>query len=446
MNLSCIAAPRSGGEHPIPGGRESGRIGRLKRIAIDLTPIRPGGENGGAKPLALTLIQSLAELRPDTAFLLLTSKGTHEELSFLDRQNVRRICAKAEAEPARGETTLLSLGKRIAPRLPYAIRQTLNAGWNVLARDVPRLKSLSSEKPDLIFCPFTSTIFRRERIPIAALVHDLQFATYPQFFEASDLDERRQVFRWVCERANRIICPSNYVQNRVFCLQNVEKTRVKVLKNTVHTRFCQMQPAERLRHLASLQLAGCEYFLYPANFWPHKNHEMLVTAFAMLLHRRPDLDARLVLSGAPGARESRVRELILAAGLGERVHMPGYVGDEAFTALMEGCAALVFPSLYEGFGMPVLEAMSMGRPVVCGNRTALPEVAGDAALLVDPRSPFEIAEAMERVLKDEALATKLSAKGRAHAATFGDSREMAHEYLKVFEEAVSEAMPAQGRP
>ena len=407
--------------------------------------MRPGGENGGAKPLALALIESLAELRPGTAFLLLTSRAAHEDLAHLDRHNVSRICVAGEALTPRRKRALHRFGKRVAPRLPQSLRAKLNAVWKAAVRDVPQLKSFAPELPDLIFCPFTATIFRGERIPVVCLVHDVQFTTYPQFFGERELAEREDAFRWACARANRIICPSNYVKNRVLGLQNAQKTGVNVVKNAAHTRFCVMPRGSRTDLLDALGLADESYFLYPANFWPHKNHEMLVTAFAILLHRRPDLDARLVLTGAPGKQQPPVREFVRAAGIADRIHMPGFVSEEALTALMQGCLALVFPSLYEGFGMPVVEAMSMGRPVLCANTTALPEVAGDAALLFDPRAPFEIADAMERIMKDPALVRELSAKGKARAASFGDSVSMAREYLLVFDEVVAEGRSARGK-
>jgi hypothetical protein len=184
--------------------------------------------------------------------------------------------------------------------------------------------------------------------------------------------------------------------------------------------------------LARLGVVPKRYLLYPANFWRHKNHEMLLTAFGMAVAAGLAIDIKLVCTGAPGARQQWLQDAAGAMGLGGRVIFPGYLSNEELAALFGHCGGMVFPSLYEGFGLPVIEAMAAGVPVACSNATSLPEVAAEAAILVDPREPGQIAEAMIALLTDTPLRERLIAAGHLRAGMFADSERMAAEYWDLF--------------
>jgi glycosyltransferase involved in cell wall biosynthesis len=127
-------------------------------------------------------------------------------------------------------------------------------------------------------------------------------------------------------------------------------------------------------------------------------------------------------------------------GVSEHICLPGYVSTDELTVLYQSARALIFPSLYEGFGMPVLEAMANGVPVLCSNMTSLPEVAGDAALFFDPRSPKSIAQAIETILNASSQQKQdLIQKGHARVKFFGDAKRMAHEYALVLEKTLAES-------
>ncbi|MFZ3042146.1 MAG: glycosyltransferase family 1 protein, partial [Thiobacillus sp.] len=151
--------------------------------------------------------------------------------------------------------------------------------------------------------------------------------------------------------------------------------------------------------------------IYPANFWKHKNHEMLLTAFGMACHDGLAADIKLVCTGAPGARQEWLVSAARAMNLGERVLFPGYLPETELAALMAQCRGVVFPSLYEGFGLPVIEAMAAGVPVACGNTTSLPEVAAGAAIMCDPRVPTQIAEAILTLVEDDTTRIQLIKAG-----------------------------------
>ena len=164
-------------------------------------------------------------------------------------------------------------------------------------------------------------------------------------------------------------------------------------------------------------LPSGQYLLFPGHTWPHKNHQGAVEALRVL-REAYGLDPLLVCTGSPKRAEGELRAKIRAAGLEARVRFLGYCPTNDMPALYEGAAALMFPSLFEGFGIPLLEAMWCDCPIVCSNTTSLPEIAGDAALLVDPRSPEDLALAMSRVLTDAATRQALIERGRRQVKGF----------------------------
>src|SRR5207302_1715891 len=177
------------------------------------------------------------------------------------------------------------------------------------------------------------------------------------------------------------------------------------------------------RLLERLGVRSRRFLLYPANAWPHKNHRVLIEAFAQFRRSAPDSDLALVCTGAPGVAAHELAALGMRVAPGGSFAFAGYLPQEEFVALLQRCRGLIFPSLYEGFGLPVLEAMAYGKPVLCSNVTSLPEVAGDAAIYFDPSDPGQIAAAID-VLRDTDRITNLLRRGRPRAVRFGDGRRM----------------------
>jgi len=447
----------------------------VKRIAVDLTPLLPGGDNGGAKPLAIELVRRLAALAREREggpsgpceFVLLTSEKTDSELAVLDAPNVRRLCvSRPRNAPTLSRRRALQVRSVLARGALWALPEKLvrkigewytsRPGPNGHPPSSPLLRQIGA---DLLFCPFTGALFFDPAVPLVSLVHDLQYLYYPEFFEPADRHERDRHFRQVCRVATRLICVSEYTRASVLEHSGLPPERVVAIPSAPQKRLgvpgALPGPEAVERVLSRLQLISGRYLLYPANFWRHKNHELLLTAFGIYRAQRAprcsQSDLKLVLTGAgPGGTPSRRDELMEAVrrmGLAGWVVFAGYLPDEDFAALLTGSAALLFPSLFEGFGMPVLEAMAAGVPVACGNLTSLPEVAGPrwhpgghpkgipAALLFDPRRPAEIVAAIERLESDPALRADLIERGRRHAAAFLTPEEMAARYWAVFQDA-----------
>ena len=373
-----------------------------------MTPLEPGGQNGGAGLVATSLVQHLGAIAPEWQFTLLTSVNSHAELASLDAPNVKRECV---VSPSASPLFARALVDRL---VPSAARVRMKYAYNALRRS-----RTSTEYGDLLFCPFTVPYFWRAGLKCVSIVYDLQHLSYPDFFTPEQRFNRQRQVEQACARSQRVVCISDYVRQTLLAATNVPQTRVQ----TVHLGLLHAPVAPNESILDRLGLRGKRYLLYPANFWPHKNHPRLFEA--LTLYRRQFGDVpRLVLTGAPN-------NYLLSLSPPENVVYAGYVSEPELAALTDGCAALVFPSLYEGFGMPVLEAMARGRPVLCSNVTSLPEVAGDAAALFDPTDPREIAAAMASVLQDPEAAADLARRGRQRAAAFGDARQMAERYLSI---------------
>jgi glycosyltransferase involved in cell wall biosynthesis len=169
---------------------------------------------------------------------------------------------------------------------------------------------------------------------------------------------------------------------------------------------------EQFQSVGTRHMPGYEYLLYVGNHKPHKNLPRLLDAFSLSgVQNR----VKLIISGYA---EPELNQIIRSLNLEQSVIFAGVIPDDALPAFYRGALALIFPSLYEGFGLPALEAMACGTPVITSNTTSLPEVVGDAAILVDPLSINEIAESIERICRDKALRETLRERGLRRATMF----------------------------
>ncbi len=422
-----------------PRATASGRRSApLRCVVVDLTPVVPGGENGGAKVMALELVRHLARMAPECQFILLTSESSHEELAALDAANVKRLCVHRPGGVLSAADNFAVRLRRILGRVLSVRRLNQLAG---LYREATGQAVVGSDlvrrlKADLLFCPFTAPYYFDPAVPTVSVIHDLQHRAYHQFFSELQVYERDRAFEQACRLSSRVVCVSDHVRQTVLDSGAVPAERLETVHNQLGQRLPQVTPESSARVLQALGLEPERFLLYPANFWPHKNHEMLLTAFGMYRSSHPDSDLKLVLTGAPGARQGFLMDAAARMGMNGSVVFPGYVPDADFSALMRGSMALIFPSLFEGFGMPLLEAMAAGRPLLVSNATSLPEVTGDAALLFDPRKAAEIVDAIARIAGDPGLRAELGAASARRLETFGGAREMSARYLKIFHDAM----------
>ncbi len=406
----------------------------FKTIVVDLTPVLPGGENGGAKIFVLELVARLAARLPQTRFVLLTQISSHGELAYLDRTNIRR-----ELVPEISHPRLMVLGAQLLacmPKFARAILRWLGGSINRTLKRSDRVSLLRKLGADLLFCPFTTPTYHEPGIPTVCTIYDLQFRTYPEFFTPEDVAQRRRSFDEACLRANALATISDYSRQAALVLGQLDKERIRTIPLRLAGRGA---ASSRVDAAARLGLTRGRYLLYPANFWRHKNHEVLLTAFDIAMRSGLASDVKLVCTGAPGPRQAQVAAMVESMGMGERVLLPGYLADDVLAAVLADAGGLVFPSLYEGFGLPVLEAMAAGVPVACSNVSSLPEIAAGAALMFDPRVPAQIADAILQLFGDAALRDRLISVGREHAKPYLDADRMTEEYIALFEFAAEPA-------
>ncbi|MEA2477423.1 MAG: hypothetical protein QOC87_1622 [Actinomycetota bacterium] len=252
-------------------------------------------------------------------------------------------------------------------------------------------------------------------------IHDLQYLFYPEYFTRAKLAFLQTVMHRSAENARLILTPSEFTRRTVIERLEIDPTLVRVVPHGIAP-----SPAPDPGSADIRQRYGIEgpFFLYPAATYPHKNHLVLVNGFARLLALHPD--ASLVLTGAKGWREwstaksmeSRLAEEIRTLEIQDRVKRLGYVSYGDLDALYREATAVVFPSRFEGFGAPILEAWTRGCPVIAADATALPEVVGDCGRLVSPDNSDDWAQAMSELLEDEAERERYVKAGAARAREF----------------------------
>jgi glycosyltransferase involved in cell wall biosynthesis len=371
-------------------------------IGLNLVFLVPG-ESSGPETYARELIPALLSERSDvriTAFINREATEAHN-LPWRDLVESVTVPVRARRRSAwvLGEQQLLPmLAKRAGVDLVHSLLNT-GPAWGAFRRVVT--------------------------------IHDLIYRIYPGAHGPLRTLAMRLLVPLAARTAERIIVPSDTTRRDLIRLLHVPDAKIDLVPQGVG-----MTPPERWGTAEELRrrhdLRDRPFVLTLALKRPHKNLESLLEALALIPRdRRPVL----VLAGHPTPYEQELREHAVRLGLDEDVRFVGWVPDEQLEGLYRASTCFVFPSLYEGFGLPVLEAMSRGVPVACSDRGALAEVAGDAAVTFDPEQPQEIAAAVETLLADPAERGRLSRAGRANAARFSWA-ETARRTLHVYERAL----------
>lgn len=363
------------------------------RVGLNLLWLVPGVV-GGTEGYATSLLAGLAERTATDTFTVFALPG------YVDAYPQLAAALRTVLAP-------VGPGRRVARRV------AIEHSW--LARQVRReqldlLHHLGGVAPLAIGGP-----------PTVVTLHDLQYLAYPDYFSAGKRRYLATMTGQSLRRARVTMMPSRFTRDEAIRRFGLPVGRTAVVPPRL-SRWSAPTAAARARVRSTYRLAG-EFVLYPAATYPHKNHLLLLDAFARVSRGRPDVT--LVLTGATGAgawgsaRSSagELTERIARLGLTDRVRTLGYLPRDDLPALYAEAAALAYPSRYEGFGLPVVEAMLAGCPVVAADATALPEVVGDGGLLVDPDDVTAWADALRAVLDDAPLRQRLSAAGATRAET-----------------------------
>ena len=261
-------------------------------------------------------------------------------------------------------------------------------------------------------------------------IHDMGYLHFPEAHTTLHRRYLRFSTWWSARAASHVIAISGATRNDLVRYAGVNPAKISVIHHGLSPRF---RPVPNARAIVQERYGIAEpYFCYIGTVQPRKNLVRLIEAFAQLVAQSPAEPLALVIAGKRGWLTEAIEQRAAALGVSDRVRFTGYVPDDDVPALLGGALAFAFPSLYEGFGMPVLEAMACGTPVLTSTTSSLPEVAGDAALLVDPTDTDAISGGLARLLNDAALRAELRMRGLARAATFTWQR-CAAETLHVLE-------------
>jgi len=313
-------------------------------------------------------------------------------------------------------------------------------GW-----DIPR--RLREDRPDLMHVQYTAPLGCAT--PLVVSVHDVSFLEHPEFFPPARRLQLQQTVPRTVARAAKILTPSEFSRKAILSHLPAPPEKVVVVPNGVSSVF---RPVSRqtaqgeVKKRLSLEVP---FVLMVGDIQPRKNQAGLVRAFAAALRAHPELPHHLVLAGKPGHYCRQVRTEAVVAGVDDRVHFTGFVSDEDLLWLYGACDMLAFPSFYEGFGIPILEAMACGRAVACSGASAMTEVADGAAILFDPRSTGEMARAILDLLLNTELRQRMERLGQQRAAHFSWERSAAKTlsvYYEVASAAAREYSPARTVP
>lgn len=297
-----------------------------------------------------------------------------------------------------------------ATRVPSRLYEPVS--WRV---GIPRLEWFTG-RADAVLA--TNFLPPPTRIPVVPVVHDLAFDLFPETAPHVDRAWRDRFVAWI-ERAPRVIVPSTSTREDLIKLHGVDPDRVDVIQHGTDAHEFRPAPDGSVEEVRRRHGIDGPYVLFLGGIEPRKNLLTLVRAFG-----EASLDVSLVIAGgdvrwSPGSSEELARAISeLPGSVRTRVVRTGYVRGREKHALLSGARVLAYPSVYEGFGLPVLEAFAASIPVLTSNVSSLPEVAGDAAMLVDPHDPRAIADGLRQLCTDEDLRRVLSAAGTARVASF----------------------------
>jgi glycosyltransferase involved in cell wall biosynthesis len=360
---------------------------------------------GGTEIYARRIVHELARLRPDVEWLVFAGNEAAPSLAeegWPDSVRVVRVPVDASNKAARIAAELTRL-PRIAAR----------------------------ERVDLLHSFGTTSPLHGPR-PRVVTIHDLIYHHFPGDFPLASRVGLELLVPLGARRAQRVLVPSEATKADVVRHCRVDPARVEVTPLGPGMATFEPTPEPELRERHGLGDAPVVLTVSPP--LPHKNLDRLLEAHARLGSLDPA--PLLVLVGHAGREGERMRALIDRLGIAERVRVTGWISDEDLEGLYRLAACCAYPSLYEGFGLPVLEAMLRGAPVACSHETSLAEVAGDAAEAFDPRDPAAIAASVQRVLTDPAHAADLVERGRRRAEGFSWERT-ARATLEAYERAVA---------
>jgi len=368
------------------------------RVAIDARKLH----DFGIGTYVRNLVEWLARLDHDSEFILLCRPDDCDWIEHLG-PNFRPVADRSAN---------------------YSIREQLSIPFE-----------LTRIRPDLFHAPH---YVLPALTPCRAVVtiHDCIHLMFPQYLPGRMAHlYARMAFRLATSRSARILTVSEASKRDILRFFSIPSRKVNVIYNAIDDRFSHPPSEAQMHRVRERYQLHERFLLYSGNVKPHKNLERLIDAFHRLRQNGFD-DIKLLITGSEISRYSELRRAVHRFNLHRHVRFLGYLSEETLASLYRLADAFVFPSLYEGFGLPPLEAMASGTPVLTSNVSSLPEVVADSALLIDPYHPESIAEGLARILSDDALRARLIEDGRTRAASFSWEASI-RQVLAIYREEAS---------
>ena len=368
------------------------------RIAIDARKLR----DYGIGTYVRNLLRHLSRIDSSTEYVLFCRPGDCASVAELG-ENFRAV---AEHAPA------------------YSFREQLSVPLALRREGIDLFHAPHYVLPALTPCRSIVTI------------HDCIHLRFPQYLPNRFAYAYARASLWIAtHRSSRILTVSEASKRDILRYFSVPDAKIDVIYNAIDERFGEAPPEDEITRVRERYQLNDPFVLYAGNIKPHKNLERLIEAFYTL--RRGGLEqVKLLIIGDEISKYATLRRAVHKYKLHQHVRFFGFVPDKTLAVLYRLAGVFVFPSLYEGFGLPPLEAMASGTPVITSNLSSLPEVVGDAALLIDPYDPDAIADAMRRVLTEPALRDDLRERGFKRVREFSWERSV-RRVRQIYEEVLT---------
>ena len=389
------------------------------------------GEAGGVEQFIIGLAAGLSRLAARDQFLFLCLPG---EAGWL-APYVSGPCRIVFSTEERGNASLssVSLRRRLAATFPWlrAARRRLRRR---LDGDHPKPSRLSRTLEDAgaqaIHFPHQSAFVTD--LPSIYQPWDLQHVHLPQFFSRDDFESREETYRRACDRADRIVVASEWAKRDLSGQYGLPPDKISVIPVPPPiAAYRDLTDDQAMEIRARLNLPE-QFAFYPAQTWRHKNHIRLLEALA-LVRDRDGIEIPLVCSGRHNEQYPAIARVAANLRLQGQIRFLGYVPQEEVQVLYRSASFLLFPSMFEGWGLPIVEAMISELPVACAKVTSVPELVGDAALLFDPSDVEAIAAAALKMWTDPALRSRLANRGK-HRVRDLDWHRTAREFRDLYKE------------
>jgi len=372
----------------------------MKRIGLDLRLWR--SETGGIGRYSRNLLEELLKIDQENQYTAIITSADENEFN-LKAPNLRKLVVDISHYSPQEQSQLL--------------------------------KFLRKEKFDLVhFAQFNHPILYRQ--PFVVTIHDIIMHLYPGPLQKKNKIRRLGYLATFndCKRANRIIVPSQSTKNDLANQLHFPPEKIAVIAEGSESDFRLHSQAEKDRVIQKYSLPK-RYLLFVSRWSEHKGLPALIESFNILSAKYPDLG--LVITGKPDCQSPEVADLVRAAqSQNKNIITPGFVSDEDLAPLYSAATVYVHPGWYEGFGLMILEAFASGVPVVTSNVSSLPEVAGDAALLIDPRNSQEIADNIAKIIDDPKLVEDLVKKGQEQVKKYSWAK-MAGQTLDIYQQVLA---------